>query len=165
MKYILSLVFVWSVFSAVSVLANEEKPGETDCSRDAVDMADDINFADSIVDCSPEATVLYDPESRKTFFQRSGLPEKVYEKRAESLEARANTSDSASQLEESVHMPGAAFIIRARYSITAPYQALSQLHQDMATYCPLGWEKDREWTSPVENDYYLHYEFTCASPE
>jgi hypothetical protein len=60
------------------------------------------------------------------------------------------------------------FEIRERYSLgrstTTPYSALyviEALHQQMADICSNGWEIIREFSVPVESDFYMHYEFEC----
>lgn len=65
---------------------------------------------------------------------------------------------------------GERFMIRVRYTLGtssktdySPSSAVNNLHQQMARYCPQGWLKIREWSVPVEQDYYLHYLFQCAS--
>ena len=65
---------------------------------------------------------------------------------------------------------GERFMIRARYALGTSAKtdypassAINNLHQQMARYCPQGWLKIREWSLPVEQDYYLHYLFQCAS--
>lgn len=163
----LSSKSVW----AVDKVGDESgtKAADADCSRQDVDTADEMNFAEAIVECDQGATVLYDAESRRSFLKRRNLPEKVYEKRAASLDesmitGRKINGDNAGE-GEAVHVPGAAFIIRESYSISAPDRALAALHRQMATYCPRGWEKDREWSSPAGNQYFLHFEFTCSAEE
>ncbi len=49
-------------------------------------------------------------------------------------------------------------------SLKTPYSAfyvIEALHKKMAELCPTGWEKTREWSTPVENDFNLHYQFIC----
>jgi hypothetical protein len=60
------------------------------------------------------------------------------------------------------------FETRERYtlnnSLKTPYSAfyvIEALHKKMADLCPQGWEKTREWSIPVENDFYLYYQFNC----
>lgn len=64
---------------------------------------------------------------------------------------------------------GQRFMIRVRYSpgvaqngMTAS-DATNNLHEQMAAHCPMGWMVIREWSLPVEKDYYLHRLFQCAS--
>ena len=61
-----------------------------------------------------------------------------------------------------------AYEIRERYTLSrstkTPYSAfyvIEALHKQMAELCPEGWTKLGEWTVPVEDDFYLHYEFSC----
>ncbi|TNF34926.1 MAG: hypothetical protein EP312_05050 [Gammaproteobacteria bacterium] len=65
---------------------------------------------------------------------------------------------------------GQRFMIRARYSLgnnsktgDSVASAIHNLHQQMAQHCPQGWLNIKEWSLPVEQDYYLHYLFQCAS--
>lgn len=152
---IFGLTFVVGVFAEPVTGGDQSDP---EC-RDGVDSADDMSFADAIVECDNQAVILYDAESRSNFLNRRKLPLKTYEKQAGTTVAEDILVD------QPVHVPGTTFVIRARYSIESPASALSALHQEMATYCPMGWDKDREWSTPVERDYYLHYQFTCADPE
>ena len=142
------------------VSANEQ--GDTDnrtikksdkniCESD-VDMADDINFADKIVECNNEALIIYDVKLPPP---RQAPPKKVFE---HSLE-----SSSSKTLSEPAHSPGARFIIRAHYTLDSPESALKVLFQQMSTYCPLGWELDRQWSEGSIKGHYLHYEFTCLA--
>ncbi len=141
----------------ISLLASsvdkDTSRAEVNC-EESVDAADDMNFADNIIECNEEAVILYDRTSRKRFMTRKKIPVKTFE-----IQQRDGASKEA--VAEPVHLPGTRFIIRARYELKAPRLALASLHQQMATYCPLGWSLEREWSSPVATAYYLHYEFTC----
>ena len=39
--------------------------------------------------------------------------------------------------------------------------ATESLFRSMAETCPEGWQKDREWTTPTEEGFLLHFEFHC----
>ena len=126
--------------------------------EDSVDAADDINFVDNIIECDEEAVIIYDQESRTQFMNRKALPLKTYENQERDGTASAIVA-------KPVHLPGTTFIIRTAYKLNAPQTALASLHQQMATYCPMGWALDRQWSRPIAQDYYLHYEFSCADIE
>ncbi|MBQ0720836.1 MAG: hypothetical protein KBT88_10430 [Gammaproteobacteria bacterium] len=146
------------VFYPINLLAaSEAKDGakaNPSC-EESVDAADDMNFVDNIIECNEEAVIIYDQQSRQKFLTRKALPLKTYEN-------QQRDGANSHIVEEPVHLPGTTFIIRAAYKLNAPQQALAPLHQQMATYCPRGWELDRQWSQPVAADYYLHFEFTCA---
>jgi len=140
--------------SLFAASGDKNATAEVNC-EESVDAADDMNFVDNIIECNDEAVIIYDKTSHKKFMTRKALPLKTYEKQ--------QRSGATTQIvEEPVHLPGTTFIIRSAYKLTAPQAALAPLHQQMATYCPYGWELERQWSRPVEAGYYLHYEFTCA---
>lgn len=134
--------------------ANSTPAAQASCTE-SVDAVDDINFVDNIIECNEEAVIIYDQESRQNFLSRKALPLKTYEN-------QQRDGVGTTIVDEPVHLPGTTFIIRAAYKLDAPQLALVSLHQQMATYCPQGWELDREWSRPIAADYYLHYEFTCT---
>jgi hypothetical protein len=75
---------------------------------------------------------------------------------------------SASKTLPSASHTGKRFEVRERYSLSrsnnTPYSAFyvtEALHKQMAELCPKGWNKLREWSVPVEKDFYLHYELQC----
>lgn len=161
MKVITSVVLsIFSFLPISAALAEEGNPsgisGKDKRCEQSVDMADDMNFADRIVECDEDSVILYDAESRKKFMSRKQLPVKTFEKQ------QRTGMDATIISEERVHLPGASFIIRERYSLATPHEVLAPLHQQMATYCPLGWELEKQWSRPVGMDYYMHYEFSCA---
>jgi len=141
--------------SLLAASADKSAPAAQVSCEESVDAADDMNFADNIIECNEEAVVIYDQESRQKFLSRKALPLKTYEN-------QQRDGVSTAIVDEPVHLPGTTFIIRAAYKLDAPQLGLVSLHQQMATYCPQGWELDRQWSRPIAADYYLHYEFTCA---
>ncbi len=130
-------------------------PATVDNCEESVDAADDMNFVDNIIECNEEAVFIYDQQSRQKFLSRKALPLSTYDK-------QQRDGVSTAIVAEPVHLPGTTFIIRAVYQLNAPQQALASLHQQMATYCPLGWALDRQWSRPIAADFYLHYEFSCT---
>lgn len=155
--FIVASLLFYTLFST-SLLAGsvgkKEAAAGVNCEEN-VDAADDMNFADNIIECNEEAVIIYDQQSRHKFLSRKALPLKTYDK-------QQRDGASTAIVEEPVHLPGTTFIIRAAYKLNSPQLALVSLHQQMATYCPHGWELDRQWSRPIAADYYLHYEFTCA---
>jgi len=84
-------------------------------------------------------------------------------------EAMAQTK-AQEQLSQGKGYDGQRFMIRVRYALGSSTKtdysassAINNLHQQMAQHCPQGWLKIKEWSLPVEQDYYLHYLFQCAS--
>lgn len=41
------------------------------------------------------------------------------------------------------------------------FSAINALHQQMAKHCPQGWVKTGEWSTPIDADFQLHYQFHC----
>ena len=158
MRVFLVTSLLCCVLYPISLLAASE--GESTSAEDfnceeSVDAADDMNFVDNIIECNEEAVIIYDKQSHKKFLTRKALPLKTYEN-------QQRNGASAKVVKEPVHIQGTTFIIRVAYELKAPQKALASLHQQMATYCPFGWALDRQWSSPMAAEYYLHYEFTCA---
>ena len=66
------------------------------------------------------------------------------------------------------NVSGKKFEARERYTLIrstqTPYSAfyvIEALHRQMAKSCPKGWEKLREWSVPVDGDFFMYYEFRC----
>jgi len=84
---------------------------------------------------------------------------------AQTLEAQRHQE----KLSHGEGFDGQRFMIRVRYSPSAENNgttasaATNSLHGQMAQHCPTGWMVIREWSLPVEQDYYLHTLFQCAS--
>ncbi|MDF1832660.1 MAG: hypothetical protein P1U52_09930 [Porticoccaceae bacterium] len=144
--------------SLLAASADQPPPVTRAGCEENVDAADDMNFADNIIECNEEAVIIYDEASRQNFLNRNALPFKTYEKQEGDVTGKA-------VVDKSVHLAGTTFIIRAAYKLVAPQLALVSLHQQMATYCPQGWGLDKQWSRPTPEGYYLHYEFTCAEIE
>ncbi len=148
---------------------------------DAVDMADSLDFHKMHVECNEDPVVLYDPKSKSSFFKKkpqavdtygdkgeSGLPVKAASSGAvlvgESTATETiSSSNSAIREPEVTGNAGVVFNIREPFTITGgPQSALNGLYVQMANYCPVGWEKLKEWSVPNQTGYYLHYQFKCA---
>lgn len=149
------MCYVFYPINLLAASADQNAPAAQVSCEESVDAADDMNFTDNIIECEEESVIIYDKKSHKKFLTRKALPLKTYEN-------QQRDGANAKTVEEPVHLQGTTFIIRTAYQLKAPQKALASLHQQMATYCPLGWTLDRQWGSPVASEYYLHYEFTCA---
>ena len=84
---------------------------------------------------------------------------------SESSADKPNTSH-ISQPTTSTNNPSHS--IQERYTLSrsdhTPYSAfyvIEALHKKMAVQCPSGWNKMKEWSTPVEGDFFLHYQFSC----
>ena len=156
----------------------KEEVDDEDC-ESLVDQMDDIDFADAI-DCDedePHEVV----KSLRSYFEKKSKTKQdlvvTYEQdklkintlKAGQPLAKANNNLSIS--EEGVSGPtnfhkGTSFVIREVFGkggeFGSIHAAIEKLHAEMADYCPVGWEKEREWTKPAEGGgFYLHYLFTC----
>ena len=161
MKVFVVITLLCCVLFPLKLLAasgNGEKPVSAQECEEGVDGADDMNFVDNIIECSEEAVIIYDSSSRKQFMMRKDLPLKTFEN-------QQRDGENGDTAETPVHLPGTRFVIRAVYKLSAPQEALAPLYQQLATYCPLGWELDRQWSRPAAEDYYMHFEFSCADTE
>ena len=63
---------------------------------------------------------------------------------------------------------GEVYEIRQRYSLYTSHQTrysafyvIEAMHRQMAELCPSGWQKLREWSTPINTDFYLYYELKC----
>ncbi len=149
---------------------------------DAVDMADDLDFAKMHVECAEEPVTLYDPKSKASFLSKRKPVVTAYADPATTVTApvktgaaeiiESNAGQAESTLEQNAkvlvqdnaaHNAGVTFNIREPFTITGgPQSALNGLYVQMANYCPAGWEKLKEWSEPNQGGYYLHYQFQCA---
>ncbi len=158
MKVFVAAFLLFCAVFPFNLLADSEgtqgPKGEPDCEA-SVDAADDMNFVDNIIDCDDEAVVLYDERSRQQFMSRKAIALTRFDR-------QQRDGSSSVMMAAPVHLPGTRFIIRSSYRLSSPQDAWVSLHQQMAAYCPLGWQLDRQWSTPNAADYYLHYEFTCA---
>jgi hypothetical protein len=101
---------------------------------------------------------------------------KTYEKNSDNASPQpAATDDQEADVktsnEQAALIPKA---VKSRYEIRqrfttgksdntsdGPLQAIDALYKKMATHCPNGWSKEKEWSVPIEGDFYLHYQFNC----
>lgn len=126
-----------------------------------VDLADSLNFEAFHKD-KRETTRLFETEepTPSAAAPANETPKGVSDS---SVEARP-ASDGAAKPAQT----GERFEVRERYTLTrsasTPYSAfyvIEALHRQMAATCPNGWLKLREFSKPIENDFYLHYLFEC----
>lgn len=147
--------------------------------EEAVDMADSLEFHKMHVECNDDPVVLYDPKSKSSFFKKKSQAVDTYGESAQkqTVDSQAlqlgmvnqpvvtqavSTGESISVAEE-ITNAGVVFNIREPFTITGgPQSALNGLFVQMASYCPAGWEKLKEWSKPSQAGYYLHYQFQCA---
>jgi len=71
------------------------------------------------------------------------------------------------------HSANKSFVARQSYSLRSDAKfeqsvtiAIQRLYVEMAHYCAKGWRIEGEWSEPdanTEGDYFLHYQFRCAS--
>jgi hypothetical protein len=177
----------WLVLSLSVLLSWQVMAKDDDCG-DNVDMADSLDFQKMHVDCADDPISLYDPESVGGFLSGNKKAVTVYEKTdrapviapvAKPKKATMSVFDMTDELttssvksrsdivQEIVEQDnaGVVFNIREPFIITAgPQSAISGLFVQMAQYCPVGWDKLKEWVAPAQSQagYYLHYQFQCA---
>ncbi len=150
--------------------------------EEAVDMADSLDFHKMHVECNEDPVVLYDPKSKSSFFNKKPQAVDTYaEKARESQLSSTGSALESAPVSVSTSRPssgavstevlssdaednaGVVFNIREPFTITGgPQSALNGLFTQMASYCPAGWEKLKEWSVPNHDGYYLHYQFQCA---
>lgn len=106
----------------------------------------------------------------KIYQDKQTSPKKVYQDTASKPAAAAEqTKTSANTVIEEVEDGYTGiYEIRERYTLGksahTPYSAffvIESLHKQMAELCPKGWEKQREWSVAIDEDFYLHYQFRC----
>lgn len=165
---------------AVAVLSGNVIASSDGC-EEAVDMADDLDFAKMHVECAEEPVTLYDPKSKASFLSKKKAVVTAYanptptttavkESTVDLVESKVKQTtltleqhDKAFEKNRATHNAGVTFNIREPFSITGgPHSALNSLYLQMASYCPAGWEKLKEWSEPNQDGYYLHYQFQCA---
>lgn len=130
-----------------------------------VDQADSLNF---------EAFHKDKDSAVKLWESDDGKAEKLYTEQsvAPSQATEQNHTKTAPAQPMQDHklagQSGKKFEARERYTLSrsaaTPYSAfyvIEALHKQMAAACTDGWEKLREWSVPVEADYFLYYEFRC----
>ena len=104
----------------------------------------------------------------KTYEAESKAEATASAKPEQQTAAKPAASQPAEKASKAEQAPGQRYEIRQRYAVgesentsDTPYTAMNALHRKMAKYCPEGWVKEKEWSVPVDTDFYLHYEFTC----
>ena len=154
--------------------------------EDAVDLADSLEFHKMHVECDDDPVVIYDSNSKTSFFSRKEKAVNTYDKTSEvePLPARpAKTAAVAKVTEQNLAAPqrlvpasastapvpqaetnaGVVFNAREPFTLTGgPQSALNGLYAQMVHYCPQGWEKLKEWAEPNAGGYFLHYQFQCS---
>ena len=125
-----------------------------------VDLADSLDF-ESFHKPKDSTIKVYDSESGEFFSRAKTAATKTYQQQTSSTEP-TKTNDSLPSL------AGKRFEIRQRYTLSFSDQtsdtavtAINTLHKKMATHCPRGWLRQKEWSTPIEQDFYLHYAFEC----
>ncbi len=46
-------------------------------------------------------------------------------------------------------------------AIPTLFEAIQDLHKQLNSYCPKGWEKEKEWHQPEQNYFYVYYRASC----
>jgi len=150
-----------------------------------VDEADSLRFQ-SFHEKKDSGIKIYDEKKGGLQIGESKETQKVYEQPAAKTTptttapatnaaqavklATAATVSAAPSTEYTNDLPqgkkGQRFEIRERYSLkpystTTAASAVEAAYRQMATICPNGWEVIREFSVPVDGDFYKHYEFDC----
>lgn len=137
----------------------------------AVDQADSLDF-DNFHISKQSDVKLYDSK-KGTFIGQNAPSQSEINPQSDSHKTKkdlATTPSSASKkiLNDNTDTSIAPdqFKIRQRYSLSknsasTPTQATNQLYTTMAKQCPNGWNKHKEWSVAVDNDFYLYYQFSC----
>ena len=139
-----------------------------------VDDADSLDFESFHEEKDNAVQIWKQGENEWSFKERATKAYADEEKPSSQLQQKTVTSTQQTaapvtqQVTQKRAKSGDRFEIRQRYTLSrsaaTPYSAthvIENLHQQMADICPAGWEKQREWSVPVAQDYYLHYEFEC----
>ncbi len=142
-----------------------------------VDDADTLDF-ESFHQSNDDSIKVYDTDTGEVMPGRNrNKTVKTYaiettepqtQQAAPEMTPRTPATAAPSKTEQPGSRTGQSYEIRQRYAVgdsentsDTPYTAMNALHRKMAKYCPKGWIKEKEWSVPVESDFYLHYEFTC----
>lgn len=143
----------------------------------AVDEADGLNF-DSFHESKEGQVKLFDAEKGRFLgqgepgntratkvYQQDDTPESTIEGIAAKTPAASADIDANDDVINKPAVDG-LYEIRQRYSLQqhselSPAHAANQLHRQMAKLCPQGWQKQREWSVPVDADFFLYYQFEC----
>lgn len=122
-----------------------------------VDQADTLDF-ESFHKPKNNAVKIYNSETQQFFSSSSTSSEKT----------TSNLRTSSERKYKEEVLSGQTHEIRQRYTVDESEHttdtantATNALHKKMARYCPQGWHKQKEWSVPVDGDFYLHYQFRC----
>jgi hypothetical protein len=156
-----------------------------------VDQADTLNFeefhkhkdtaikiyqtpkGDMKFGLKPEANKVYEAPKKSTATATESAATKPATSQTPSntaapVQTNVENTAVAAPTELPVGNKGQRFEIRERFSLSkstaTPYNAITvieALNVQMAGVCKNGWEKTRDFTLPIENDFYQHYEFEC----
>lgn len=136
----------------------------TALSQEDVDLADSLNFEEFHKD-KKEAVKVFEKKDETQKVYKDDTPNTV---KTETLPSPSANAAASTVTAEAAAEPGKRFEIRERYTLgrsnKTPYSAfyvIEAMHKQMAEICPNGWNKLKEFSKPVEQDFYLHYEFEC----
>ena len=164
-----SRTFTFPHFWAVAVLWLFSAAATGDCDFDT-DDADSPDFMAKILACEKNAKTPSNKDQKPSAAQPPAT--KLY---------GDGTVDPVSGMAERPivaagslnHSANKSFVARQSYSLRpdAKFEqsvtiAIQRLHVEMAHYCAKGWRIEGEWSEPdanTEGDYFLHYQFRCAS--
>jgi hypothetical protein len=128
-----------------------------------VDQADSMDF-EKFHQSKNQSIKAYDSKTGEIFGIKKEKAKKHSTADTSTLSAPTNS------LAEAKTTIGQRLEIRQRYAVTisehttdTSYTAMDTLHKTMARHCPNGWEKQKEWSTAVEKDFYLHYAFQCRN--
>jgi len=129
-----------------------------------VDDADSLDFESFHTDKKAAIKIWEGNETQKSTTQKVYKDEPAHSSTSKSTSAQVKTTT----IDEPDDGHTGRFEIRERYTLGksahSPYSAfyvIESLHKQMAELCPKGWEIEREWSLPIEGDFYLHYQFKC----
>jgi hypothetical protein len=128
-----------------------------------VDDADSLDFEsfhnDEKKNNAEEKKSLWDKLKKKT----STKPMPLQDGTSALKKTNNNTSQATKQLnnESILHIQERYTLSRSDHTPYSAFYVVEALHKKMAVQCPSGWNKIKEWSTPVEGDFFLHYQFSC----
>ena len=139
-----------------------------------VDDADSLNFEafhkpkdDSIKIYNTETGKILGGKKRRQTI-KTYQPEEASTLKQKTVAIPPSDVPTQKVAETNLSIAGQRYEIRQRYAFgesqntsDTPDTAINSLYKQMIKYCPQGWTKEKEWSVPIEGDFYLHYEFTC----